>query len=179
MKDKNPIPIEFKKRLLFFKNMVSEQFSFIQDFNYILDKVEIGQKENFKDYFFEFTYANGDTVIKIHFSTDIINGIKMAFPKSEEKELPGVDSQITCFICDKNAFMSIDSFIETKFPEISTDDFTIKSGSSDLELEIIRVVKNYSNFFKTNLTAVLEKRTIYDCYTDRFYDKVFKEIRYR
>ena len=179
MTEDDQIPYEFRTRLLFFKNQVHERFDFLKDFEFKLDKEENGRTENFKDYFFELTYVNGDTVLKIHFSTDIINGMKTAFPKLKEEELPEVGSQITCSIWDKAAFMSIDSYIESKFPEISDDNFSIKLASPDLEKEISRVVKNYSDFFKTNLTSVLEKKLIYDCYTDRFYDKVFKEIHYR
>jgi hypothetical protein len=179
MKKIDHMPIEFKNRLLFFKSQVNERFSFLQDFNYPLSKEESGQTEKFKDYFIEFTFTNEETFVKIHFSTDIINGIKTAFPKLNDKELPGVDSQITCSIWDKNAFMSVDGYIETKFPEIPNDNFTIKLGSNDLESEISRVTRNYGDFIKTNLTAVLEKKTMYNCYTDRFYDNIFKEINYR
>ena len=173
------IPIEFKNRLLFFLNQVKEKFLFLQDFGYSLDKEEVGQTDNYKDYFSEFTFTNGETVIKVHFSTDIINGIKTAFPKLMDNELPSVDSQITCSIWDKNAFMSIHCYIEAKFPEISSNEFKIGIDSQDLESEISRTTKNYSDFIKTNLTSVLEKKIIYDCYTDRFYGKVFKEIQYR
>ena len=53
-----------------------------------------------------------------------------------------------------------------------------KTKPSRLEPEISKVTKNYSDFFKERLISVLEKKLIYDCYTDKFYDKVFKEIRY-
>ncbi|MEI7724501.1 MAG: hypothetical protein WCK09_05310 [Bacteroidota bacterium] len=178
MKKINHIPIEFESSLLFFKSQMYHYFSFLQDYNFTLTKEESGQTKTFKDYFIDFTFTNGDTVIKIHFCTDIINGRKTAFPKLKDEELPGVDSQITCSIWDKNAFMSMHSFIETKFPEISKASFTIILGCPDLDMEIKRVTKNYSDFIKTNLTEVLEKNTIYDCYTDRFYDKIFKEIHY-
>lgn len=173
------IPVEFKNRFLHFLNQVREEFSFLQDFGYSLEKEEVGQTDNFKDYFSEFTFTNEETVIKVHFSTDIIAGMKKAFPKLMDNELPGVDSQITCSIWDKNAFMSIHSYIEAKFPEISSNNFKIRIDSPDLESEISRVTKNYSDFIKMNLTSVLEKKIIYDCHTDRFYDKVFKEIHYR
>ncbi len=158
---------------------MSEHFSFLKDFNYSLNGEQSGRTENFRDYFSEFTFANGDTVIGIHFSTDIIEGMKISFPRQKQEELPVVDSSITCWIHDKNALMTIHSYIETKFPDIPTDDFTIRLGSPDLEIEIARVTRNFSNFFKNNLKSVLEKKVIYDCYTDRFYDKVFKEIHYR
>jgi len=177
MKKTNQIPIEFENRLVFFKSQVKIRFSFLEDFNFTLTKEERGQTETFKDYFIEFTFTNGETVIKIHFNTDIINGRKTAFPELKDDELPCVDSQITCFIWDKNAFMSVHSYVEYKFPEISAESFTI-SGSTDLESEIKRVTINYGDFIKTNLTEVLEKKTIYDCYTDRFYDKIYKEIHY-
>jgi hypothetical protein len=157
---------------------VNEHFDFLKEFDFIMNKEQYGRTENFKDYFSEITYKNEDTVLKIHFSTDIIDGRKQAFPKLKEEELPVVDSQITCSIWDKTAFMSIASYIESKFPEISKENFTIKLGSSVIEKDISRVTKNYSDFIKSNLTSVLEKKLIYDCYTDRFYDKVFKEIHY-
>ena len=164
---------------MFFKSQVYHYFSFLEDYNFILKKEESGQAKTFKDYFVEFSFANGDTIIKIHFSTDIINGRKIAFPELKDDELPGVDSQITCSIWDKNAFMSIHSFVETKFPEIPKDNFKINFGCPDLDTEIKRVIKNYGEFIETNLKEVLEKNTIYDCYTDRFYDKIFHEIHYR
>lgn len=175
----NQMETEFKDRLDFFSNLAREQFSFLQDYNFTLDKEESGQTENFQDYFLELTYTNGETVIKIHFSTDIVNGTKTAFPKLKDNELPVVDSQITCSIWDTNAFMSVHCYIETRFPEISAETFRIKLGSSDLKSEITRVTKNFSDFFKANLISVLERNVMYDCYTDRFYDKVFKEVHYR
>jgi hypothetical protein len=114
---------EFKDRLDFFSNLAREQFSFLQDYNFTWDKEESGQTENFQNYFLELTYTKGEIVIKIHFSTDIINGMKTAFPKLKDNELPVVNSQVTCSIWDTNAFMSVDSYIETKFPEISNDTF--------------------------------------------------------
>jgi hypothetical protein len=179
MTEDRQIPLQFKTRFLLFKNQVREHFDFLKDYKFKLDKEENGRTENFKDYFLKFTYINGDTVLNIHFSTDIVNGMKTAFPKLRDEELPVVDSQITCSIWDKAAIMIIPNYIELKFPEISSDNFTIKPGSSDLEKQISRVVKNYSDFFQSNLISVLEKKIIYDCYTDRFYDKVFKEIHYR
>jgi hypothetical protein len=170
---------EFKDRLDFFSNLAREQFSFLQDYNFTWDKEESGQTENFQNYFLELTYTKGEIVIKIHFSTDIINGMKTAFPKLKDNELPVVNSQVTCSIWDTNAFMSVDSYIETKFPEISNDTFKIKLGACDLKSEITRVTKNFSDFIKAKLSSVLEGKVIYDCYTDRFYDKIFKEIHYR
>lgn len=179
MKKDSEIPLQFKERLLHFRNQVHEHFDFLKEFEFKLDNEQNGRTENFKDYFSKCGYINGDTVLKINFSTDIVNGMKTAFPKLKEEELPSVDNQITCFIWDKAAFMSIHSYIDSKFPEISADNFTIKLETSDVEKEISRVVKNYSDFFKSNLISVLEKKIIYECYTDRFFDKVFKEIHYR
>ena len=175
----NKIPIEFQDRLDFFSKLAREEFSYLQDYNFTLEKEESGQTVNFHDYFLELSYSKEETVIKIHFSTDIINGIKTAFAKLKDNELPVVDSQITCSIWDKNAFMSVHSYIETRFPEITNETFRIKPGASEIKSEIIKVTKNFSNFIKANLTSVLEGKVIYDCYTDRFYDKVFKEIHYR
>jgi hypothetical protein len=58
------------------------------------------------------------------------------------------------------------------------ENFIIKVDSGDIKEEITRVVYNYNDFFKIYLTDVLSKEKIYDCYIDRFYDKVFKEINY-
>ena len=179
MTEYNQVPPEFQKRLLFFKNQVNEQFHFLKDFNFILHKEEMGRTENFKDYFAKFTYKNGGTIVKIQFSTDIIHGMKSAFPNLKDEQLPIVDNSITCSIWDKNAYMSLHSYIQTQFPEISRNDFTIKLDASDLESEMIRIVKNYSHFFVENLAEVLEKSKIYNCHTDRFNDQVFKEINYR
>jgi hypothetical protein len=178
MKKINHIPIEFESSLFFFKSQVYKYFSFLQDYKFTLTSEESGRTKTFKDYFIELSFTNGDTVIKIHFSTDIINGWKIAFPELKDDELPCVDSQITCSIWDKNAFMSIHSFVEAKFPEIPKDRFKIILGCPDLDKEIKRVTKNYGEFIETNLTEVLEKKTIYDCYTDRFYDKIFHQIHY-
>ncbi|MNJ90814.1 hypothetical protein D3C87_84540 [compost metagenome] len=178
MTDDKNISTEIKNRLLFFQNQVLEQFSFLPNFGYSLDKVESGQTDNFKDYFSTFKFSNGETVIRIHFSTDIINGAKTAFPNVKDKELPIMDNLISCSISDKIAFMSMHRYIETTFPEI-LEDFMIKLCAPNLEAEVTRVTKKYANFFETNLISVLQKKLIYDCYTDRFNDKVFEEIHYR
>ena len=78
MTDGNQIPIAFEKRILVFKNQVNEEFCFLKDFKYILNKEQSGRTEIFLDYFYEHRYSNDDTVIKIHFSTDIISGMKAA-----------------------------------------------------------------------------------------------------
>jgi hypothetical protein len=179
MTESNQIPFEFNTRLLFFKNQVNECFNFLNDYNFEWDKEEKGQTENFNDYFLGLTYTNEGTYLNIHFSTDIVNGMKTAFPQLKEEELPGVDSQIICSIWDKNAFTSVHTYAEIRFPQMSNDKFTIDKGASELNVEIARVTKNYSDFFKANLISLLEKKLTYDCYTDRFYDKVFKEIHYR
>ena len=175
----NLIPEEINERLIHFQNEVNTNFSLFSDFGYTLDKIENGRSENFLDYYSKFSYRNKDTEISIDFSTDIINGMKTAFPKLKERELPAVNNSIYCSICDANALMSIHSFIETKFPEISIEDFTIKLDIVNIKDEITRVIKNYSDFFRTHLVDVLQKNKMYECYTDRFYDKVFKEIHYR
>ena len=175
----NQILTQFEDRLTFFSKLTKEQFSFLHQYDFSLDKEERGQTENFQDYFSELTYKNGETIIKIHFSTDVINGMKKAFPNLSDNELPIVDSQITCSIWDTNAFMSVHNYIKTIFPEIQGDTYTIELDTFDLNSEISRVLRNYAEFFKANLTSVLEGKVIYNCYTDRFYDKVFKEIHYR
>lgn len=177
--DELQIPFDFKERLLFFKYQVNEYFDFLKEFDYFLDEEQYGRSEDLTKYFSEFKYKNGDTVVKINFYTDIFNGNKKAYPKLTPEELPIIDSLISCSIWDKKAFMSIPCFIELKYPQISYDNFMIKLDSSDLEKDISRVMKNYSDFFKNNLTSVLQKKIIYDCYTDRFYDIVFKEIQYQ
>lgn len=174
----NIIPGVINERLIHFQNEVNKNFSFLNDFGYALDKIENGQAENFLNYFSNFSFRNRETKISVDFSTDIINGMRTAFPNLKEEELPAFDNNIYCSIYDTNALMSIFSFIETQFPEISTDNFTIKVTAVNIKNEITRVTENYSDFFRTYLTDVLKKNKIYDCYTDRFYDKVFKEIRY-
>jgi hypothetical protein len=166
-------------RLEFFSRSAKEQFSFLNDYDFSLNKEERGQTEKFEDYFSELTYIKGKIAIKIHFSSDIINGMRKAFPKLNDDELPVLDSQITCSIWDPNAFMSVHSYIEKMFPETPVGTYTIELGTLDLNSEITRVLKKYAEFFKAHLTSVLEGNIIYDCYTDRFYDKVFKEIHYR
>jgi len=175
----NLIPGVINERLIHFQNEVNKNFSFLNDFGYALDKIENGRAENFLNYFSNFFFRNGETKISVDFSTDNINGIRTAFPNLKEEELPVFDNNVSCSIHDTNAFMSIDNFIETQFPEISTDNFTIKVTAVNIKNEITRIIENYSDFFRTYLTDVLQKNKIYDCYTDRFYDKVFKEIHYR
>jgi len=103
--------------------------------------------------------------------------MRTAFPK--ENESPVIDDRISCSISDLNAFMSIDSFAAETQPNLPQDYFSITLNTKNLKDGITRVVKNYSNFFQENLVSVLRKEKIYDCYTDRFYDKVFKEKHYR
>jgi hypothetical protein len=174
----NNIPDEFEQRLYFFEGEVRNCFSWLYEYGYILDTIETNRTENFLDYYSVLSYKNENTIIKIHYSTDIINGIKTAFPKLEKDQLPFVDNQISCSIRDNNALMSIASFVEAKFPNIPMENFIIKVDSGDIKEEITRVVYNYNDFFKIYLTDVLSKEKIYDCYIDRFYDKVFKEINY-
>ena len=179
MTNNNLLPVVINERFTHFQNEVNKNFSFLYDFGFALDKIENGRTENFLNYFSNTSFINRETKIRIDFSTDIISGMKTAFPNLKGEDLPVFDNNIYCSISDNNAFMSIDNFIETRFPKISKDYFTIKITSVDIKNEITRVIENYSDFFRTYLTDVLKKEKIYDCYTDRFYDKVFKEIHYR
>ena len=175
----NLIPENINERLLHFKNEVNKNFTFLIDFGYVLDKIEKGQAESFLNYFLNFTFRNTDTKISVDFSTDIINGMRTALPNLKENDLPAVDNNVYCSIIDTNALMFINNFIEKQFPEIPKVNFTIELNAVDIKMEITRVVENYSIFFKTHLIDVLQKKKIYNCYTDRFYEKIFKEIHYR
>jgi hypothetical protein len=169
------IPTDINKRLLYFQDEVKKHFSFLSDYNFTLDKTETG-RANFLEYYAKFLFKNGDTTLDISFMTDIINGHSTRFPN--EKQKPVIDNLVSCTIADSKAFMGVSNFAEAKYPSIPQDSFTIKLNANDINSEITRVVHNYSDFFRDNLTAVLKKEKIYDCYTDRFYDKVFKEITY-
>ena len=107
------------KEFLHFQNAAKHNFAFLNDFGYNLTKIESGQSENFLNYFFNMTFLNQETKINIDFSTEIIKGMKKAFPSLKDKDLPEVNSNIYCSIRDSKALMSINSFIEFKFPEIS------------------------------------------------------------
>jgi hypothetical protein len=171
------IPADINDRLLYFDNEVKKYFSFLSDFDYSLEDIKVGQSENFLDFFSHIKFKNGKTSISIHFSTDTIKGATTAFPKTKQR--PNADSQVSCFISDDKAFMSVYNLIETKYPTLQpSDNFTIPLISKDVKAEITRVIINYSNFFRDKLTQVLKKEKMYDCYTDRFFDKVFKEINY-
>lgn len=170
------LPDSINDNLNFFQNQVKKYFPFLATFGFTIDKIETGRSENFLDYYCNFHFKNGDTSISINFSTDIVNGHKTAFPKIEQR--PVVDSQISCFISDNNAFMSVDSFAKTMYKELTLDKFTIPIGTSNLQSEITNVIESYSSFFQDKLTDVLKKKKIYNCYTDRFNDKVFNEIIY-
>ena len=173
---KDNIPLEINNRILHFQSEVIKHFAFLADYNYIPDKIEIGRTENFFEYYSKFCFKNGDTSINIDFETDIINGHTIKFPQVKQK--PVIDSLVSYSISDKIAFMSIECYIEEKHPEILKDGFNISINSQNIKEEITRVVENYSTFFQNNLVSVLKKEKIFDCYTDRFYDKVFKEIPY-
>ena len=177
MTDSVQIPTDINKRITHFENEVARLFSFLNDFSYIPQQIEKGKTETFNEYFSKFCFKNGDTSITIEFTTDIINGHTIAFP--QVKERPVIDNLISCFITDKNAFMSVSDFAEAKHLKISDDYFGIKLNTKNIQEEITRVLNNYSDLFRNNLIDVLNKEKIYNCYTDRFYDKVFKEIHYR
>ena len=171
------IPEDIYGRLKHFQDEVNKHFSFLTDFNYVLENLEIGRTDAFLNYFCNFSYRNGDTLIRIDYSTDIIKGQTLAFPK--EKQRPVVDNLVSCSISDPNAFMSVGQFAEETQANLPQDHFSISLDTKNAKEAITRVVKNYSNFFQDNLASVLKKEKIYDCYIDRFYDKVFKEKHYR
>jgi hypothetical protein len=177
MADIKEITPDISDRLKHFQQEIDKYFSFLADFDYVLQNIGIGRTEIFLDYYCNLRYKNGDTLLSIDYSTDIINGQTIAFP--DEKQRPVIDNLVSCFISDPNAFMSISQFAEETQPNLPSDYFSISLHGKDIKEEISRVVKNYSNFFRENLVDVLKKEKIYDCYTDRFYDKVFKEKHYR
>jgi hypothetical protein len=176
MTDSEIIPININERLTHFEKEVKVKFSFLVDYGYILKSLLKGRTENFLDYFCKFDFEKEDTSIRIYYSTDILNGNLIAFP--QEKERPLTDNNISCFISDKNAFLSVGQFAET-IVQKPKDAFWINMEASDIQMEISRVVKNYNQFFQDHLMDVIRQEKMYDCYTDRFYDKVFKEIHYR
>jgi len=176
LENKKNIPYNIYENILHFQTEVQKYFSFLNEYNYILSEIEIGQKENFLNYFCNFLFINDETIINIEYSTDIINGYNIAFPQIKQK--PVIDNLISCNISDSNAFMSIQQFAELFQPQISKNEFSINLDSKNILIEITNVVRNYSIFFQKNLTTVLKKEKIFDCYTDRFNHKVFNEIKY-
>ena len=177
MRDSSQIPTNINDRLLHFQDEVKKHFLFLTEFNYSLEKIETGRTDNFLDYYCNFSYQNGDTSVRVNYSTDIINGQSIAFPQVEQR--PVIDDLVSCFISDSNAFMSIAQFAQETQPKLSEDYFTIGQNGKDIKKEITRVVQNYAHFFGNHLSDVLQKKKIYNCYTDRFYDKVFEEKHYR
>jgi hypothetical protein len=177
MRATQKIPINISNRVMHFKKKIENRFSFLVDFNYLLEKIEIGRTNDFLNYYCNFSYQNGDTFVRIEYSTDIINGQTIAFPHVEQK--PIYDNVISCFISDSNSFMSIDLFAKETQSTLSDDYFKIAQNEEIVKQEIARVVENYVSFFRNHLVAVLQKKKIYNCYIDRFYDKVFEEKHYR
>lgn len=169
------IPTNINIRLIYFQEEVKKHFSFLTDYGFTLYKIETG-RANFLEYYSKFLFKNGETSLDISFMTDIINGHSTKFP--QEKQKPIIDNLVTCTIADSNAFMSVSNFVRTKYPSIPQDNFSIKLDAKDINIEITKVVRNYSDFFHENLVPVLKKEKIYACYTDRFFDNVFKEIIY-
>jgi hypothetical protein len=177
MADITPIPDDINKRLIIFQDNISKYFSFLTVYGYSLEKIEAGRKTPLLDYYCELIYKNFDTTIGISYNTDILKGSLIAFPN--EKERPVIDNLISCYISDPNAYMSISKFAETIQPMISPDKFTIDIAAENIIYEIERVVSNYSDFFQNYLIDVLRKQKIYNCYTNRDYDRVFEEKHYR
>jgi hypothetical protein len=170
------IPKDIQKRLIHFQEAVEKHFSFLAGYGYNLRKIESGRTKNFHYYFCHFEFNNGDTSIRVNFSTDIIKGHTIGFPKLEQR--PIVDNQISCFVSNAKARMGVSCLAETKYPEWSPDNFTIDLSSKTAKSEITRVVQNYTTFFHDKLVGVLKKEKMYNCYTDRFNDKIFEEIIY-
>jgi hypothetical protein len=177
MTDPEIIPIEINERLIHFKNEVKTNFDFLLAAGYVLKSMLTGRTENFLNYFCNFEFGKDNTLISIDYRTDIIKGQTIAFP--EVKERPSTDNSISCFISDQNAFLTVEEFAENIVHRASKEVFWINLDSLDIKIEITRVVKNYSRFIQENLMDVVRQEKMYDCYTDRFYDKVFKEIHYR
>ncbi len=174
MEDNKTIPQNINERLLHFQTEVKQYFSFLNDYGYILSKIEIGQKENFLNYYCNFSFLNGKTFISIDYSTDIIKGQTLAFP--QVKQRPVFDNLISCSISKDDAYMSVGQFIEISQSQMTVNDFSIPIDSKNIFDDITKVVRNYSSFFQNNLADVLLKKKMYNCYTDRFYKKIFEEV---
>jgi hypothetical protein len=175
MKETYDIPSPVLPRMLHFQDEAIKQFSFLSDFNYGPGIVEVKRNENFLYYYCSITFLNHETSVSINYSTDLINGHKTAFPQLTER--PSNDNIIFCSINDPNAYMDVELYANKIRHGVSTNYFTI-DDQLDINMEITRVVKNYSDFISNSLTDVLNKKKIYSCYIDRFYDEVFKEINY-
>ncbi|MBL7937430.1 MAG: hypothetical protein JNM51_16610 [Bacteroidia bacterium] len=173
---KDNIPTIINDRILHFEQEVKKYFTFLSDYVYTIDKIEKGRSVNFLDYFCNLKFKSDETSISINFSTDIIEGHTSAFPKSDQR--PVIDSIVSCSISDLKALMIVSSFIETKHPEFKLEALNIRLDQTDVKSEVTKVVFNYSEIFKNNLVEVLKKEKMYNCYTDRFYDKFFEEINY-
>jgi|JI10StandDraft_1071094.scaffolds.fasta_scaffold134731_3 hypothetical protein len=173
---KDNIPTIINDRISHFEQEVKKYFSFLSDYGFTIDEIEKGRSVNFLDYFCNLKFKNDETCISINFSTDIIEGHTSAFPKAEQR--PVVDSIVSCSISDPKALMIVSSFIETKHPEFKLEVLNVRLNQTDVKSEVTKVVFNYCEIFKNDLVNVLRKEKIYNCYTDRFYDKFFEEINY-
>src|ERR1035437_10682178 len=177
MSEKQTIPKDIEERLKYFQEEVEKYFSFLSKYGYILDKVETGRKDHLLDYYCELTFINGTTKIWINYDTDILNGSLIAYPNEEQR--PVIDNFISINIIDPNAFMDINQFAETIHSKYHVDDFSIEIDIENINYEITRVLKNFADFFQSNLVEVLKKQKIYECLTNRFYEKIFREIPYQ
>jgi hypothetical protein len=176
MTDTLQIPANIQNRLNHFTEEVNRNFHFLSHLGFQLEKIESGRTDNFLDYYCYFSYQNGDTTISIRYSTDIINGQTTALPQVDQR--PIIDNQVSCSISDSNAFMNVSQFAQITQPKLPENYFTIEKTSDNIKADITKVVQNYAHFFNEHLNDVLQKKKIYNCYVDRFYDTVFNEKHY-
>jgi hypothetical protein len=172
---RNHIPSDVSERLLHFQEQVQKHFSFLIEFNFCLEEIKRGQSD-FLEYYSKFIFKKDDLIIDICFTTDIIKGHTTKFPQVQQK--PVIDNLVSCFISDTKALMSVECFAETMNSAHSETDFSIDIKSENVKDEVSRVVVKYSDFIQKHLVDVLTKEKMYDCYTNRFYEKIFKEFHY-
>jgi len=174
MDDRFNVPICFHQRFLYFKELVVEKFSFLEQFSYFLQDEVSGQDETLGDFYTKLIFRNTAVTVEIAFLTDIVEGHKSRFPQVER--LPKIDSLVTCSILRDSHLLIVSCYMEKLFPQLPEDYVSIPLHSTSLEFELKRVVNNYSDFFRLNLTPVLNNDLFYECYTDRDYELVFNEI---
>jgi hypothetical protein len=170
------IPEHINNRLLLFKDQVDRSFSFLNQFNFSLDKFQLGRNEVTFHYFCDFSFRNGSVVLNINYKTDIINGFKRAHP--ELKAFITEDDSISSTITAPNGFLIVKLFKQITRPVKGICYFEIDS-TRDINIEIERVTNNYSEFILSDLAEVLSKKIMYECCFDRYNDIVFEKRYYR
>jgi hypothetical protein len=171
------IPESILTRLNLFSKLIEDEFSFLKMHGFTFASVSVGRTDKFLDYYSSVIYLRDGMQIELRYSTEIIAGMNEAFP--EVKQKPVRDNLISFNISRDAMFMSVDKFIEIKYPKVSIDGFSIPLNSSNLEGDIRLVIGNYSAFAKTNLLDVVSGKTMYNCYTSQYYENIFEERHYR